>query len=294
MKIGVNYSYPIKNNYGEKGGLTMLKNAGFDAVDYSLDTGFNTKFGLFDTEDDLYAYYADIKRHMDEIGIIASQVHAPAQTNDCDNGDLTPERIQMYKRAIRVASILGAPYIVIHPVFFGVLSSQYEAGIEATKKVYDTLTSTLVECDVKLGVENMFTYDYAHYYYCSTSCSCARDLIDYVKMMNSDRYCVCLDVGHASVVGLDAVNMIYQLGDNLQLLHVHDSFGPYDSHCIPGECSTKWPAVMKALKDVGFSGVFSMELSIFGKVAKIDPGLIEDYAKIAAKVGRFLVEKYFA
>lgn len=295
MKIGVNYPYPLKKYFGEKAGLTMLKNAGFDAVDYSLDVGFKPNvLPELTTDEDIFAFYEAVRRHMDEIGIIASQTHAPHGKSPVDdNGVPLPEEVEMYKRAIKVTAILGAPYIVIHPVTYGVLSSDYERGMRATKALYDQLTDTLVEYNVKLGVENMFTYDYTHYYYCSTSCSNGRDLMEHANMMNSDRYCVCLDIGHASVVGLDPVKVIRQVAPKLELVHVHDTYGPYDSHCIPGECSTKWPGVMRALKEVGFKGVFSMELAIFGKASKIDPSLMEDYAGIAAKVARFLVKEYF-
>ena len=292
MKIGVNYPYPIKKLYGEKGGLTMLKQVGFDAVDYSLDVGFKSSCEpVLSTDEEIFEFYRDVRRHMDEIGIVASQAHAPCFNHKTEEEAYTPERIELYKRAIRVCAILGAPYIVIHPPFYGVLTSEYEKGKRTTKKLYDALTETLEECNVKLGVENMFWYDYTHYYYSSTSCSSGLDLIDYVEMMNSDRYCVCLDIGHASVVGLDPVNMIRQVSKRLELLHVHDNFGPYDSHCIPGECSTKWPEVIKTLREVRYKGVFSMELAIFGKAAAIDPSLVEDYARIAYKVAKFYVDQ---
>ena len=294
MKIGVNYPYAVKKIYGEKGGLTMLKNAGFDAVDYSLDVGFKANCQpQLNSDETIYEFYRDVRRHMDEIGLLCSQTHAPMFPNQSEEDSYSPEKVEMYKRAIRVTAILGAPYIVIHPTTFDIMSNEYERGMSATKKLYDQLTETLEECNVKLGVENMFHYDYTHYYYCSTSCSNSRDLIEHVEMMNSDRYCVCLDLGHANLVGLKPEKVIRQVGKRLELIHAHDNFGPYDSHCIPGECTLMWEGVMKALKEVGFKGVFSMELAIFGKVASIDPTLIEDYARIAAKVARFLVNKYY-
>ena len=294
MKIGVNYPYVLKKIYGEKGGLTTLKNAGFDAVDYSLDVGFKSACQpTLDNDEQIFEFYRDVRRHMDEIGIFCSQTHAPMFPNQSEEDSYSPEKVEMYKRAIRVSAILGAKYIVIHPTTFGVLSSEYLKGKNATKKLYDMLTDTLVECDVKLGVENMFTYDYKHYYYCSTTCSDAVELLDHVDMMNSDRYCICLDVGHASVVGLDPIKVIHHVAPKLELLHVHDTFCAYDSHCIPGECTTIWPDVIRALKEVGYKGVFSMELATFGRAAAIDKSILDDYIVIAAKVARYLVDEYY-
>lgn len=294
MKIGVNYPELFKRTYGEKGGLTMLREIGFDAVDYSLAESYKNPSQIFlGDEDALYEYYRDVKAHMDKIGIIASQTHAVFPINDAEDGSMSERMFEILRRTIKVTAILGAPYVVIHPATFGVLTNEYERGREITRVAYERLLPTLEECNVKLGVENMFYYDYGHYYYCSTSCTSARDMIDHIEMMNSDRFCACLDLGHAAVVGLKAESMIRQLGSRIELVHAHDNTGNFDCHTFPGEGIANWKEIFKALKDVDFKGVFSMELSIASRLAKLDPALIEDAMKIAYKSAKALVEKYW-
>jgi sugar phosphate isomerase/epimerase len=59
--------------------------------------------------------------------------------------------------------------------------------------------------------------------------------------------------------GNGAVNMIHTLGHRLQALHIHDNDKWHDSHQIPFSMSIDFESVVKALKDINYSGYFTLE-----------------------------------
>ncbi len=57
--------------------------------------------------------------------------------------------------------------------------------------------------------------------------------------------------------------MIRALGNRLQALHIHDNDCWHDSHQIPFSMSIDFDAVVKALKDIHYSGYFTLEASSY-------------------------------
>ena len=59
--------------------------------------------------------------------------------------------------------------------------------------------------------------------------------------------------------GDGAGNMIRALGPHLQALHLHDNDRINDFHQIPGFMSIDFGKVVRTLKDIGYSGWFTLE-----------------------------------
>ena len=60
-------------------------------------------------------------------------------------------------------------------------------------------------------------------------------------------------------LGTTAVEMIKALGPRLQALHIHDNDQWHDSHQIPFSMQIDFEAVVKALKEINYSGYFTLE-----------------------------------
>ena len=72
---------------------------------------------------------------------------------------------------------------------------------------------------------------------------------------------VCLDTGHANISGVSCVEFIRELGPQLKALHIADNLGTNDDHILPyGRGTVPWPEVMKALREVGYAGLFNFEV----------------------------------
>jgi sugar phosphate isomerase/epimerase len=70
---------------------------------------------------------------------------------------------------------------------------------------------------------------------------------------------ICLDTGHRHRHG-DVAAAIYQAGRALSTLHIHDNHGQRDEHLLPYDGTIAWPSVVRALRDIGHTGVFLYEM----------------------------------
>jgi sugar phosphate isomerase/epimerase len=74
---------------------------------------------------------------------------------------------------------------------------------------------------------------------------------------------VCLDVNHANV-GQDLVAFIQHLSQRIISLHISDNDGIDEKHWLPGEGVIDWPALIKALRAVGYEGPWMCEVGLGG------------------------------
>ncbi len=71
---------------------------------------------------------------------------------------------------------------------------------------------------------------------------------------------ICLDVGHAHLVG-DVVDAIETCSGHILTTHLHDNRGKRDDHLVPGAGSIDWEAVTLAFQKVGYDGAWMLELA---------------------------------
>jgi sugar phosphate isomerase/epimerase len=73
-----------------------------------------------------------------------------------------------------------------------------------------------------------------------------------------------LDVGHAHLAYGAGANPIAELlaafGDRLSHVHLSDNLGDRDLHLPLGAATVDWPAVARALRDVGWDGTVTLEV----------------------------------
>lgn len=74
-------------------------------------------------------------------------------------------------------------------------------------------------------------------------------------------------IRHAEMKGVNtsAVEMIKALGSRQQTLHIHDNDKHHDSHQIPGSMKIDFAGVVQALKEIGYSGYFTLEADCYLK-----------------------------
>jgi sugar phosphate isomerase/epimerase len=84
-------------------------------------------------------------------------------------------------------------------------------------------------------------------------------ILDIVERYPADRVGVCLDLGHANI-GENALSAVRAAGPRLIHVHSSDNRGEADEHLVPGKGTIPWGGVMKALRETGFDGPFTVEL----------------------------------
>ena len=290
MKIGSTTNY-FMSKFGDVRGLEILAEAGFDALDYGLFK-YPMEGPLFcGSEEDFVAYFSSIKAECDRLGLMVGQLHSPMPSYTGD--EERDERIfQAQEKSIHAAALLGSKYIIVHPCI--PRRYRYTCYREETKAInmrfYGRLAPSLEKYGVKLCIENMFNYDPELRSICPTVCTTSWEMKDDFKTLAApDLFTFCLDIGHANLTGDTPERMIYDLGEHLETLHVHDNNGLKDQHTCPYHGTINWPGVMKALREVGYKGVFSFEADDYYRI--YDRAIPEESAKFLCRMGHFLTEK---
>jgi sugar phosphate isomerase/epimerase len=84
-------------------------------------------------------------------------------------------------------------------------------------------------------------------------------ILEVVDRFPADRVGVCLDLAHAHMEG-SVLNAVRTAGPRLFHVHASDNGGTRDDHLVPGLGSVPWKAAVSALREVGFDGMFTLEL----------------------------------
>ena len=276
--------------------LEVMSRCGFDAVDLMILNG-EINNGLWSaSQDEFCTYFEGLKKAADGLGIEIGQTHAPFPSYRfrADAGEENSLRLEICKRSVVAASILGAPYIVIHPPIMPLrrFDELYEENMRFNIDFFNQLKPLLAKYGVKLGIENMWNSaagENGSRFICPTTCSGASEMLQYIEKLGSGNFCICYDIGHASLTKHDLESEIISMGSNLKALHISDNDGRKDQHIIPGFGYIKWDRVCDALKKAGYEGNFNMEVG-FG--VKFSDGLLPELYSLLYKVGRDIVERY--
>lgn len=269
-------------------GLKIFATAGYDAIDYSMFGMTNDDHFLNNC--DVEAFAKELKEKAAAVGLAFNQAHAPfpcwRNDDDAYNAKM-PERL---KNSIRIAGILGAKAIVVHPIAYIKPGDEQKAF---NFELYRSLEPVALEYGTKIALENMWGYDNRRGYILPNVCSFAKDLCEYYDELNNPKaYTVCLDLGHCGLVGEEPDDAIRILGkDRLGALHIHDNTYRGDTHTIPYDvgCKMNWDNITKALGEIDYQGDFTYEADAFlGRFPAAD---IQTPVSFMAALGRTLIAK---
>jgi fructoselysine 3-epimerase len=166
------------------------------------------------------------------------------------------------RRDIEVLSALGIQNGVLHPCW-GARHETLDSACYQRDLVYEGAASLATAAEkqgVRLALENgMSIRGPEDEVVWDGSVTGLRELIVEVA---SPALGICLDTGHAILEGWDNAEAVEVAGDLLIALHIADNDGSGDQHRIPYAYGSKvnWPAVVAALKAVGYAGVFNLEI----------------------------------
>lgn len=248
--------FSVAQLVGEKKAIELLAKAGFDAWDFSMfdmcGYDWERRCALPSAHPlagrEAIAFARELKQVGLDNGISCNQSHAPFPT-------CCKEIRSLYKRAIECTAEAGGSICVIHP--------DNDSDACRNAEMYQELLPFAKACGVKIATENMFNWDSRRD--CSTFAACAtsESFLEHLHTVNDPDLVACLDIGHAELrsSGSGAVEMIHRLGHHLQALHLHDNDLVHDAHQLPLTMSIDYPPILRALKDIGYRGDFTLEPS---------------------------------
>jgi len=87
-------------------------------------------------------------------------------------------------------------------------------------------------------------------------------ILTLIEPLDEARFGVCLDTGHLNFSDSpDQTAFIRKAGKRLIALHIADNEGKTDQHMMPfGKGNVDFEAVVRALREVGYSGLFNLEI----------------------------------
>ena len=284
MKISTEISSAAKL-VGEERAIELYAKAGFDAWDFSMGAmaryDWNAEAHIPSNHPLAGPEYREFAQRLRKIGedngIHCNQSHAPFPT-------YCPEIRDYLKRAIECTAIAGGDVCVIHPM--------NSASLQENREMYMELLPFAREHGVRIATENMWEWDSVRKEACRAACSHHNEFKAYMDAINDNHFVACLDIGHAEMRGLgtSAVEMIYALGDRLAALHIHDNDRWQDRHQLPFTMDVDFEPIVKALRDIGYGGYFTLEADRYLSGYKHDVYAgMQNMASAARRLAKMLI-----
>lgn len=266
MKISAQFGAYTKR-FGPEISLKMLADAGFESCDYSLtDNMVKWEESPFTdvTSPQYKAYFENVANIAKENHIEIGMTHAPYCMVFRSNHEEYLLTQQHTIRAIYATKMLNCPYIVVHPVLHPDFNNgqNSERALQANIDYFKGLVPALKETGVVACVENLYWGERKDPK-TPNSCTTPEQLIKIIDTLNAlygPHFAACLDTGHATISGENAIEFVEKLGDRLRTLHIQDNFGVLDNHVAPGRGVIDWPAFMKVFQASGYQGTFNFEV----------------------------------
>jgi len=234
--------------------LSIIKDAGFDAVEPNLDEkGY---LSLDSTEKEI----ENFRNRVEKIGLkIASVSSGLLWKYTLSNPDekIRKKAENIIKKQIECAKILGTDGILVIP---GVVKADWSAQSEVVS--YDVAWKRVQE-----SIKNVI--DFAEK---NKVCICLEpvwnkflispvEMKNFVESFNSPYVGVYFDTGNVVLYGYPEM-WIRILGKHIKKIHFKDfkvQIGNINGFCMLLEGDVNWKEVMKALKEIGFDGYATAE-----------------------------------
>ena len=292
------------NRFGIEEGCRMVKEAGFEAVDWGLavwnsgllraNNGFPPE-NIFDKEmDEIIAHYQPMIDALKKYGLRIGQAHAPFNPYHHNNPDLLDYAIEVFKKNIWLCDKVGCKYVVIH----GVKPFYFESGNDLpgleeadrlNQKLFESLIPTLQQTDVVVCMENLFTG--SHNYFAGSHCADANDAVAFIDSLNEkagkECFGLCFDVGHLFLARVEMRYYISKLGKRIKTLHIQDTCGTEDSHLMPYTGLIPWAQVLDALKEAGYQGNINFEDGSSYNKKFLPEELIPEFLRHNVEIGKY-------
>lgn len=266
MKFSTQFGV-LTRRFGPEVSLKILADAGFESCDYSLtDKSANwNDVRLGDaTSPEFKAYFENIANIAKKYNIEIGMTHAPYCMVFSSSHEEYAQTQEHTIRAIYATKLLNCPYIVVHPVMHPDFNNgkNPERALQANLDYFKGLVPALKETGVIACIENLY-WGKRTDPKTPNSCTTPEQLIKIIDTLNElygPHFAACLDTGHATISGENAIEFVEKLGKRLRTLHIQDNFGVLDNHVVPGRGVIDWKAFMKTFRESGYEGTFNFEV----------------------------------
>lgn len=281
MELGIIVDHNGYERFGDEK-YKKLKEHGFSAADYNM-SNVNAGVYILSEEDAVEMIIAE-KKLADDAGIKINQVHGPWDARFIEKTEEgRREHMRNYERSIRYTKMLGCKNWVIHPLLpcggDEIDTPDEKITWDVNYKFFKELVEIAKKNDVIICFENMPFLNY--------SLSKPEKILEFVQLIDDDNFRICFDTGHAATFKeLSVGDEVRRLKDKIQVFHIHDTIYEKDVHLFPYSGVTDWVDFAKALKEIDYKGVFSLETQPSRKLPEV---IFEDMSKILVRISKDVI-----
>lgn len=263
--------------FGFEKGYKMIRDAGFDAIDWNIDNELSRStleraselknLCIFEKPlEEVLAYYEPQLKEIRKNGLKISQAHAPFPAYLTGREDILDYTIGVYCRIIELCDAVGCKNLIIHGITPATGVTEPAEGPENIHKLniklYSSLIETLKKTNVTVCLENLFRTAPARNFY-EGCCSDPHLAVEYIDTLNGmagkECFGLCMDTGHLNLLGKRFYTYVPVLGKRIKALHIHDNAGRHDSHMAPYSGTILWNEFLDEMKKLGYDHDLSFE-----------------------------------
>lgn len=297
MKIGIQTGTTnVELGFAEA--YRLYAEAGFETVDWNMNDYLmgnlinkgEYKGNIF--EKSVEEILEHVNPEISEIkknGLEIAEAHAPFPAYVPGKPEMLDYMIEIYKKNILVCHAIGCKHLVIHGITLAYNNriDTPETVAAMNEKLYTSLIPTLVQTDVTVCLENLFTGAGGVVVsgHCSEAHIAAETIDRYNALAGKECFGLCLDTGHLNMLKLDFRNYISVLGNRIKMLHIHDNHGVKDSHKAPYTGTLVWKDFYTELRKIGYNGDLSFETYMQTSLKTIDVELLPAWLKLIHEIG---------
>ena len=231
--------------------LSHIRKAGFKYADYNFGMDHSLRNGVY--SENYEAYFEEINKTADGLGIKLVQAHAPMGRPLEDGGVLLSDTL----RCVDACGAWGIPNIVVHSGYTKGISR--EETYARNKEFFMPLLERAEKYGLNILVENFNRMSIDGLYWIDN----APDLLDMIEYVDHPLFHAVWDVGHANMQAMPQDEALRMLGSHVRALHIQDNMGDKDTHLVPFVGTVNMDEIMCGLADIGYKGYFTFEVGRF-------------------------------
>ena len=309
MKLSVQ-SQTFVNDFGTEATYRMLREAGFEAIDWNIDVELSASdvkkadrlegLTVFEkTQEEIHAYFAEELSVIRKNGLAISQAHAPFPCYLPQRFDVLDYCIEVYKNIILFLDSVGCKNVIIH----GITVQEKEpllTGEECDRlnmHLYESLIPTLQKTkQITVCLENLFTgigvLGSGYWEGCCSDPHIAAEWIDRLnEKAGKECFGLCLDTGHLNLLRKPFRSFVPIVGNRIKALHIHDNLQTGDSHLMPYAGSIHWEHFIEEMRKIGYAGDLSFETFAQTKSQRLPAALVPAFLRTIAEIGNYFREE---
>ena len=229
--------------------VANLRDAGFSCGELSVDHSRMLQARGVDVEKTGLAF----RSYLENNGFALPQGHLDFQK------DLTaPETVDIFKRELTLFQAVGVKHAMIHINGSEDLPEQQQKDIQLSR--LRELLDFIKGSDISICIENLRP---------NPAVADATKILWWIEQLGGKNLGICLDTGHLHVANISKktttqtqAEFIHTAGNYLKATHINGNDGTDDYHLAPFAIknSVDFRQVVTALRDIGYQGLFNLEI----------------------------------